>query len=883
MEYFGDLDRHQREQVWGVTFDVNADPIERLDGELQQLQDQLEARLVQRLQQERDPQRRNLIYNFPSLFSAAHPLVTEFIERVFKPSRYTMTPLLRGVYFTSGTQEGTPFNRLINQLARSFSLSQASVYGGPVKGKSFFIRDLLSKVIFGESGLAGANLKAERIYRALLTAGQVALVAVPVALIGLWFWSYGNNADQMAFLDRDVVALDQQIEQVPRQSHSLISVLPVLDAARGMTFGYSEYIDGATPLSMRFGLYQGNKLARTETVPAYRNVLENAFLSRLLIRVEQQLRASLSDPGLTRGALKTYVMLHNDTELDAEYVRQWFFDDWRANFGESAYAEHRAQLESHLDALLALRPFALPYEQDRNLVEHALAVLEQTSRSERIYATVRAELLRSGDEFSLTSHGGPKAPIALKRLSGKRYTEGVPDMFSRDGYYKSFIPELVKAIAAEEDEGWIAAAIDKKPDEVDNAELREQVAALYFDEYIETWRAFLGDIRIRPFENAEDAANILQIISSDDSPLLLILQGAAERTRLELDLPTGEAVAAAVVQTVGDPSRVDRAFKSLHEFVNGRGGQPPLLDGVQEDIRELTIYMSRVARQGIDYASARDKQDIAQNADLIRLSAGNAPEPVDQWIIDIADQTNTLVAGSQKRKLNAAWRSRVNGFCQEAIAGRFPFARDSKRDVSLSEFSQFFGPGGIMDQFFDTHMADLVETGGNRWRIRQNFARAIPVNPAALEQMRLAREIQKAFFPAGSTQPRAGFTMTPERIDKDSELFSMQALGTRLHYQHDVQAPTRMAWPGAESSFGQIQLQFKPLDPNQNPEFATFSGDWAWFRLLDRSNPRPGGTPEEFRITFSLGQHFITYLLRAERTHNPFNLQLHAFQCVPNL
>ncbi len=73
MEFYSDLDRHEREQVWGTTFPVSADPLQQVDTELELLQQQLQVRLVQRLQQERDPQRRNLIYNFPGLVNSAKP------------------------------------------------------------------------------------------------------------------------------------------------------------------------------------------------------------------------------------------------------------------------------------------------------------------------------------------------------------------------------------------------------------------------------------------------------------------------------------------------------------------------------------------------------------------------------------------------------------------------------------------------------------------------------------------------------------------------------------------------------------------------------------------------------------------------------------------
>jgi len=445
MEFYSDLDRHEREQVWGTTFPVSSDPLQQTHTELELLQQQLQVRLVQRLQQERDPQRRNLIYNFPGLVNSAKPLVTDFIERVFKSSRYTTTPFLRGIYFTSGTQEGTPFNRLISQLARNFSLSSASAHAGPTQGKSFFIKDLLSRVIFGESGLAGANLKAERVYGLLRTSGFVALAVLPLALIGLWWLSSSNNHALMDTLDIDAASLDEQIQLVSPQNNSLINVLPTLNEARELPAGYAAQSEHV-PVGMRFGLYQGDRLARNLTIPAYRRLLENAFLSRLMIRMEQQMKASLSSPETAYQILKTYLMLGDDGRMEPVYVKRWITTDWRKNFGRSLSKEQYEQLSTHLDALLDLRPITTPFDLDRNLVERVRGLLEQTSPAQRAYAMIKSELLAQGEEFSVAGAGGPDARQALIRLSGEPLNRGVPAMFSPDGYYQSFIPTQKRVI-----------------------------------------------------------------------------------------------------------------------------------------------------------------------------------------------------------------------------------------------------------------------------------------------------------------------------------------------------------------------------------------------------------------------------------------------------
>ncbi|HEV8108011.1 MAG TPA: type VI secretion system membrane subunit TssM, partial [Burkholderiales bacterium] len=110
-EFFGDMSREERAQVWGMTFELNA-PGSAVNyggqcaAEFEGLERRLHARVPKRLQDERDLQRRCAIYSFPQQFSALRPLLTEFMEKAFGGSRYGEQPLVRGVYFTSGTQEG---------------------------------------------------------------------------------------------------------------------------------------------------------------------------------------------------------------------------------------------------------------------------------------------------------------------------------------------------------------------------------------------------------------------------------------------------------------------------------------------------------------------------------------------------------------------------------------------------------------------------------------------------------------------------------------------------------------------------------------------------------------------------------------------------------
>ena len=76
------------------------------------------------------------------------------MESTFRSGWSGEAPFVRGVYLASGTQEGSPIDRVLGTLARSFNLERKVQPPTIGPGKSFFLRRLLREVIFGEGGLA---------------------------------------------------------------------------------------------------------------------------------------------------------------------------------------------------------------------------------------------------------------------------------------------------------------------------------------------------------------------------------------------------------------------------------------------------------------------------------------------------------------------------------------------------------------------------------------------------------------------------------------------------------------------------------------------------------------------------------------------------------
>lgn len=132
-EFFGAMSREERAQVWGFTYPYDektqrspaSDPQAASALYMQEfdaLVAQINRLLPQRLMTEPDLARRSLLYALPQQFAGLKDVVRDTLDAAFSASRFKEKPLLRGVYFTSGTQEGMPFDRVMSALSRRFAL-----------------------------------------------------------------------------------------------------------------------------------------------------------------------------------------------------------------------------------------------------------------------------------------------------------------------------------------------------------------------------------------------------------------------------------------------------------------------------------------------------------------------------------------------------------------------------------------------------------------------------------------------------------------------------------------------------------------------------------------------------------------------------------------
>ena len=904
-ETFDALDKEQRATPWGFTFPLAPQDAwaEQVGPQFQALLDRLDQGLVDRLQAEPDRQRRARIYGFPNQFANLRQVLVEFTQAVFAPSPYEAHPMLRGVYFISGTQEGTPIDRVLGAAARRFRLDAGQLPMQSGSGKSFFLQRLLTDVVFAEQGLAGTDSGWDRRRSLGVVAGYAAIGVVSAGLLAAWALSWHNNRQYVDAVAARAEGVRGQLQQTPnRATPDLMPLLPALAATRSLAAAGeqgAQAAEGGVPMSQGFGLYQGRKLdgAARET---YGRMLVDAMLPRLALRLEEQLRLG-EQADSEYEALKAYLMLYDVQRFDPEALKLHLEADWDARFGREISAEQREALSQHLAALLARGAAVSPLPQDKALVEATRTRLAAVPLAQRVYNRIRQRGL--GAEFpevTVVGAGGANAQNVFVRTSGLPLTaRGVPGLYTYDGYHKGFqkvVEEVTKTLADEQ--AWVLGipAQSGTAALTDPGQLADDVRRLYLNDYRDTWKAFIEDIRLQPLQSMASAIEKTRFLSGPDSPLPPMLRVFSKHTTLLAEQPGLAAQAGSRIDealrrgqqlvrgalgtqpgTSGAPgarieSIVDDEFRQLRALVTApEGGRAPI-EGLVARLQELQVLLT-----SMDAAlKAKTPPPSSPLPTQLKVEGSNSPEPLRSLLDQLGSASSNITRIQLRSALSDRVRAEIGEFCNQAIVGRYPFDPNSAREVTPADFAQLFGPGGRFERM-QAELAPYIDTSVRPWRFRAVDGVPLGADRGSLPQFERARAIREAFFSAGGAAPGVRLMMKPIEMDTRLREFLLDVDGQLVRYDHGPQIPVEVRWPGPRGT-GVVRVTVQPAGGTG----LVNDGPWALFRLFERVNVKPGNVPEKFRATFDIDDRKAVFEVTNSSVRNPMRMpELRAFQC-PN-
>jgi type VI secretion system protein ImpL len=837
-EYFGDLTAEGRAQVWGVTFSrqetTGGQAAKALGQELDALMVRLNERLFGRLEEETDARRRTKVFGFPQQMAALGPLVSEFVGEVFGSTRFDKRILLRGVYFTSGTQEGTPIDRLLSAIGRRFGMaSEAVAPAAAGRGKAYFIESLLKDVLIGESGVAGLNWRQELRLGALQLGAYIAMVTAVVLGVILLSVSFRANRVYLAEVSASVDKLDKT--PAAAAGAPLAMMMPRLDAVREVSENANRYREGA-PWSMRWGLFQGTSVGNSAR-DAYGSQLRNALLPFLVERLERRLTDLAGEPDKLYEYLKAYLMLGYPERLDRVHLA---FVAGLESGGDGTTSTMPLHLKSLFDEDLTLPKVPV----NESLVAQARSTIKGASMARLVYN--RLKLTRADDPshaLRLDEAAGVGADRVMRRKSGRTLSDPVPGMFTAPGFKEitgaGAALGLVKEFSAD---AWVWG--EGGPSLGDSMKIATDALDIYEAEYVATWDAILQDIEPVPFMQSADAMTALATLAAPTSPLRGLLKtiddntflvkppdaaappmpGAISAAQQSLGKLFAQGKAAAGVPTTTPGTRTTAHFNQIHQLMAGAPAPIDRILGQLQQIRQVMLSTGTAPGQTRPLDAVADQQ-LNTMLTALKQDAAMLPPAIAAWITQLGGRTQAVLASGATTDLMARYRQEVSSECTRLLEGRYPFSEGSVNDLPINDFGRLFGPGGVFDSFFRANLEKQVDTTRSPWASRPGAA-GMPAQ--MLSQFEAAQRIRRLFFQSGGA-PKLEFTVTVSDLEQASK-FKLDLDGQVIDYQRGAPRGFKAAWPGEGS--GRVGYRF---DGGRAPVNSAVSGPWAFFHFMDAS------------------------------------------------
>jgi type VI secretion system protein ImpL len=893
-EYFDDLTQDGRAQVWGVTFPyeqtLDGSATNRFEPEFDALMAQLNARLFARLEEERGARRRATIFAFPQQMSALRDLLVQFVTDVFSSSNADPQILLRGVYFTSGTQDGTQIDRLLGAIGRRFGVAEA-VAPPPGRGKAYFVERLLKTVIIGESGLAGVNRKLEFQKAAWQIGVYAATILIVVVGLTALMVSYSNNRTYLDEVSNDITAL-RRVRPAAANA-SIEAFLPYLNAVRSVSDSANRYRDDK-PWSMRWGLFQGSSVGNSAR-DAYQRELDNIVLPRFGQRVRQRLVQYAADPEKLYAYLKAYLMLAEPKHLDKKHLQYLADLEWkRSNTINAASISPATHFESLLEYSDSLRPLPV----DPALVAQARSTIRTASIPQLMYGQVQRSYAGADpNALRLDVVAGVGGEKVFRFKSGRRFSEPISSLYTKKAFNELTGGALLPLVKQFSDDAWVWGS--GVPSAANWGTLTAQVTDVYEKDYSTKWDELLGDLQVMPFPTVQQYADALGIFTSPTSPLRGVLKTVVDNTTLVTTSESAAGPAPSLGTRIVEGARgvfekgreailggakpgtmVTQHFQPIHRLM---AGAPSPFDAVIDQIRKIRDQLLRLGPQvgGEQTLKALGDPAIQDLLRQLRLDAANLPSPVNRLVEDIAGNAGGAISNVATGDLERLYQSEIVGRCRQLVGERYPFG--TATEIPLATFGEVFGYGGLYDKFFSEKLDPLVDRTPARWSWRPGSVNA---SPGLLEQFERVERIRQMFFSPGSKTPEIRFSVRLSNVDPSAIRFYLNIDGQQFEAKPGADSNAPAVWPGADKDKGARAVtvfEDRTAAPDRKH---TIGGQWALFRLIDDTIARaPTAVDSDLETMLQVQTKFHKATVTIEASSaasNPFaSRDWRQFRCEP--
>jgi type VI secretion system protein ImpL len=870
-QFYDAFTHKEREQILGITFEqndsLNAEVSLVFEQKFHELINSITRRQWTRMSMERDAQRKALIYSFSHQIASVKPAFATILNILSGQDKGISTGIVRGIYFTSGTQSGAPIDRMIARVSQIFGFKRNATPLWNNDQRSYFIKDLLQQVVFAEADRFGSQAGYERHKKRLKLASLALFSALSVFLCAALYLSFSQNADYLEQANRSVEKWIQRYNGQTKQAE-IRQYIPALNDFANNIVGLQDRQEAH---------FSGLGLSQTKAVQnalnaSYKRLLQTVLLPFIQQQLERQLQDS-STPNLQYQALKSYLMLAEPKRRNNQFISQYLIENLNIDryFNESEYL----QLSRHVNNAMVN---SLSIETaNQNLILAARRDLSTQPLGEIYYR-----------QFSDKYLNNPASYISLAQLAGTAWRTVLstqlndiqtisrfytPELFSQVS--KTDIKQYVGKLA---EDSWILG-----PDNIiDKNLLAQQIETLYVKDYVDQWQVLLHSVSLKPSTDAISLRISLQALAAADSPIFVLLESVSRATKLvSLDIPIGGE------SKIGQ--NLTKGFNEVQQRFNANGPDflvtarfSRLHELMSKDKKLATEQQMSALLQDLNMSLSFQMQNPQTTTELKSPEALQGfgylqAEPLNRWIEELVSSIKTVQSRIKKAQLSSLWQSQILLQCKAIVGNKYPFQLSSQTDASVSDLVQLFSPTGAVMQFFNTNLASLVNMQTESWQWKPQVQTNYQFDVKVLPFFERVFDIQRSLFVTNAQQPTLVLSMTPVYLDPKLARFRMSIYGTNLSYQFGRPTPTLVTWPpqnpAARNHISYVRRDGSEIIDHQE-------GLFSLFRLIN-IDETTRVLPNKVKVTFTKNDYKAIYEIAAESPADPLVLSgLSTFNCL---
>jgi type VI secretion system protein ImpL len=922
--FFEDLSEHERNQVWGAYLfeaaeEEQADPAALFEGRMQGLYAKLCELRLRKMSMQRNLERKGLLFDFPNQFAAAADRLTEFVHLLFRANPYQETPRFAGVYFSSGTQEGTPLARLVGNLRQAFGYSGADKPARQGQPKPYFVKNLFTDVVFQLQSAVRTGRRRliwERTCKGLAMASACAILA------GAFIVLSGAFARNSLLIDEGAEVVAQLRSVVGAEQPDPLAEYAALETV----FEHYQSLlahKQARPLQALVGIYTGDA-----QIPALEalltDALETGFRDRTLQALEYRLEnlarqwMAAKREGQERlresyyHTLRVYLMTAAEPKrLDPKLVAPLMKTLWAQSLGMIPRGQDLADLSERAPAMDAMIGFYLERLPARaggerawrvrdELIAGARDQLRTPPNAERLYGQIKSKASLQFKPVRLDDLLSPQNRSLLASEAA------LPGVFTAKAWHGSVRKQIADVVDLATRGDWVLIPVGEQGesngfvvDEAQAEQLKLAVRDLYFKEYADAWLDYVASIKPQGFSSLQDASLKLGVLARSDGPIGELMAAVARNVNLtEQPLPKlAEAAqlserAGVAAPAVGRVEELAVLLADLRRFTN-----PGDKMTVSELINQYLLMLSGLKSEVERLAASADVQRECQVYAAAVLGSGSSSTQLYKGWVTASSLLNGTDVRTRKameglfsvpvrdvwkevlvearRQIEREWQVSVANIFHGQLQGKFPF-KDDGPDAALDDVTEFFRPeDGILWSFVQQNLSPFLVEKRSGWQERRWLSQGIGFSTGFLRSLSTARQITGSLFRRGASEPEMHFYVYPMPASGLAEMV-LETNGQTYRYRNEPQEWRRFSWPGPMNQIG-ARISGVVSRGGARAELLA-GGQWGLFHLLRKARlNNEGGTVYLTEWELDAAGHGpikVSFRIRADRQDSVFKQKL---------